>query len=202
MIKNIVFDMGNVLLEWNPEKIIARFIDDKDRIQKLKNAVFEQEYWSKLDAGLTTEEEVREHAKSLLPKEYHEDIDEILDNWQYCLPINADTSNLVKYLHAKGYGVYLLSNANNKFVEVKRDLHCIKFMDGYLASYEVGYTKPAPEIYQIFLKRFDLKADECLFIDDMQVNCNGAQREGMQAYCFDGDYEKLVDYLKSQGIEF
>ena len=201
MIKNIVFDMGNVLLEWNPEKIISRFVDDPDRVQKLKDAVFGNEMWGKCDANLASEDEVREHAKSLLPEEYHEDIDEILDNWQYCLPINADTSNLVKILHSKGYGVYMLSNANPKFVEVKRDLHCLRFMDGYLASYEVKYTKPAPEIYQIFFKRFDLRPDECLFIDDMPANCEGSEKQGMKAYCFDGDYDKLVEYLKSEGID-
>ncbi|MCR5260939.1 MAG: HAD family phosphatase [Candidatus Gastranaerophilales bacterium] len=201
MIKNIVFDMGNVLLEWNPDKIIGRFTDDAERIQKLKEAVFEQEYWSKLDAGTATEEEAREHAKSLLPEEYHEDIDEIMDNWQYCMPIISDTSNLVKYLHAKGYGVYLLSNANRKFVEVKRDLHCLRFMDGYLVSYEVGCVKPNPEIYQKFFEKFDLNPEECLFIDDLQANCDGSEKMGMKAYCYDGDYEKLLAYLKENGIE-
>lgn len=202
MIKNVVFDMGNVLLEWNPDKIIGRFVEEPDRVQKLKEAIFEREYWAKLDAGLATEDEVKEHAKSLLPKDYHDDIEEILDNWFYCLTINADTSNLVKYLHNKGYGVYLLSNANNKFLQVKRDLHCLKFMDGCLVSYEVGYTKPAPEIYDIFFKRFDLRPEECLFIDDTQANCDGSEKAGMKAYCFDGDYVKLVDFLKANGIEF
>ncbi len=202
MIKNIVFDMGNVLLEWNTEKIIARFVDDKDRIKKLQEAVFEQKYWSELDAGLVCEEDVREHAKSLLPQDYHEDIDEILDNWQYCMPIISETCNLVKFLHAKGYGVYLLSNANKKFLEVKRDLHCLKFMDGYLVSYEVGCAKPSLEIYKKFFKKFDLIPEECLFIDDLKENCEGSEKAGMKAYCFDGDYQKLVDYLKQNGIEF
>ncbi|MBQ2645073.1 HAD family phosphatase [bacterium] len=202
MIKNIVFDMGNVLLEWNPDKIIKRFVDDESRVQKLKNAIFEQEEWSKLDAGTVSEEDLRTKAKTMLPEEYHDDIDEIIDNWQYCMPIISETSNLVKYLHAKGYGVYLLSNANSKFVEVKRDLHCLKFMDGYLASYQVGVVKPSPEIYQIFFKKFDLKPEECLFIDDLSANCEASKKMGMQAYCYDGDYEKLEEFLKSQGIEF
>ena len=202
MIKNVVFDMGNVLLEWNPEKIIARFVDEPERIQKLKEAVFEQELWSKLDSGEVNEDDVREKAKTILPEEYHEDIDEILDNWFYCLPVISETSTLVKYLHAKGYGVYLLSNANNKFREVKRDLHCLKYMDGYLASYEVGCVKPNPEIYQMFFEKFGLVPEECLFIDDLRANCDGAERAGMTAYCYDGDYEKLVAYLKENGIEF
>lgn len=201
MIKNVVFDMGNVLLEWNPDKIIARFVDDAERAQKLKDAIFEQEGWSKLDAGECTEEEVREKAKEKLPEEYHSDIDEILDNWQYCMPIISETSTLVKTLHSKGYGVYLLSNANSKFREVKRDLHCLKYMNGYLASYEVKCTKPSPKIYEIFYDRFSLNPAECLFIDDLSANCEGAKKTGMNAYCYDGDFEKLLDFLRTQGID-
>lgn len=201
MIKNIIFDMGNVLLEWKPAEIVARFIDDSDRIQKITHAVFENELWAKLDRGEASEEEVREYAKKELPEEYHEDIDEVLDNWQYCMPIISETSTLVRYLHMTGFKVYLLSNANIKFVEVKRDLHCLKYMDGYMVSYREKCAKPSPEIYKKFLERFDLNPEECVFIDDLEANCEGAKKCGIDAIQYKGDYTQLVDELNRRGVE-
>lgn len=201
MIKNIVFDMGNVLLEWVPENIVKRFVDDPERVEKLAKTIFESEIWHKFDANEVTEEDVRNYAKEQLGEDYAEDIDEVLDNWQYCLPVQDSMSRLVKYFHNKGFGIYMLTNANVKFVEIKRDLHVLKFMDGYMASYEVGCAKPNEKIYKMFLKKFDLRAEECLFIDDLVANCDGARAVGMTAVLFDGVYDHLVGGLRYYGLE-
>ena len=198
--RNIVFDMGNVLIEWNPQNIVARFTDDKDKIEKISKALFEIPEWGKLDEGTISEEEVLNIAKSKLPEEYYDDLEEVFDNWHYCLPIISETSNLVKILHSMGYGVYLLSNACKRFSELKKDIHCIKFMNGYMVSSYEKCCKPSKEIYQKFFDKFDLNPSECLFIDDLEANCDGARAVGMDAYRYDGDFEKLVEYLKSQGI--
>jgi putative hydrolase of the HAD superfamily len=201
MIKNIVFDMGNVLLEWVPENIVGRFVDDKDRAKLIADTVFEQEMWNKYDRSEISEDEIRKIAKDKLGDEYAEDIDEVLDNWQYCLPINEKTNHLLKYFHHKGFGVYMLTNANKKFLEIKRDLHVIKYMNGYLASYEVGCAKPDEKFYNLFLNKFDLKAEECLLIDDLVANCDGARKVGMTAVLFDGDYDHLIGGLKYYGLD-
>lgn len=201
MIKNIVFDMGNVLLEWVPENIVKRFVDDPDRIEKLAKTIFESEMWHKYDTNEVTEEDIRKYAKEELGKDYEEDIDEVLDNWQYCLPVQDRMSRLVKYFHHKGFGVYMLTNANEKFVEIKRDLHVLKYMDGYLASYEVNCAKPQEKFYKTFLNKFGLNAEECLFIDDLVANCDGARAVGMTAVLFDGVYDHLIGGLKYYGLE-
>jgi len=199
--RNIVFDMGNVLVEWNPRGIVRRFTDDTDKIEKIAKALFEIPEWSKLDEGTISEEEVLKIAKSKLPEEYHDDLEEVFDNWHYCLPIIPETSTLVKTLHSKGYGVYLLSNACKRFPLLKRDIHCMKFMNGGVVSYQEKCCKPSIKIYQKLFEKYDLNPSECLFIDDLEANCNGARKAGMEAYRYDGHFEELVGYLKSKGID-
>jgi len=199
--KNIVFDMGNVLVEWNPRNIVARFTDDKDKIEKISKALFETPEWGKLDEGTISEEEVLNSAKSGLPEEYYDDLEEIFDNWHYCLSIISETNTLVKTLHSLGYGVYLLTNACKRFSTFKNDIHSIKYMNGYMVSSQEKCCKPSKEIYLKFFEKFGLNPKECLFIDDLEANCNGSRNAGMDAYQYDGNFEKLVDYLKSQGIK-
>ena len=199
--KNIVFDMGNVLLEWNPEKIVARFTDDKDKIKKISKALFANPEWGKLDEGAVSEEEVLNIAKSKLSEEYHDDLEEVFENWHFCLPNISETNTLVKILRSNGYSVYLLSNAGVRFHNFKKEIHCLKYMNGYMFSYEEKCCKPSKEIYQRFFDKFDLKPEECLFIDDLEANCQGARNAGMEAYQYDGHFEELLEYLKSKGIK-
>lgn len=202
MIKNVVFDMGNVLIQWSPDYIVSRLVEDRKSAQLIKEAVFEQEYWSKLDEGTITEEEVFELAKSKLPEEYHDDLEEVIDNWQYCMPVIPETNELARTLRQKGYGVYLLSNANKKFHSYGREnVPSLKFMNGYLISADEKCVKPSKEIYERFFKKFDLDPAECIFIDDLSANCEGAKSAGMNAYCYDGDYNKLIENLKFNGVE-
>lgn len=202
MIKNVVFDMGNVLIQWNPDYIVSRLLDNSKFAQAIKKAVFENELWGKLDEGTVTEEEVFENAKSQLPEEAYDDLEEVMDNWQYCMPVVIETNELAKTLRQKGYNVYLLSNANKRFHGYGREnVPSLKFMNGYMISADEKCVKPSKEIYEKFFKKFDLNPDECVFIDDLNANCEGARNAGMRAYCFDGDYDKLVEYLKSVGVE-
>ncbi len=202
MIKNIVFDMGNVLLEWNPDEIVSRFVTDKGRAKQIKEALFDNSGWSKLDEGLISEEVILNNAKSQLPEEMYDDLEEVMDNWHYCMPVIVEMNELARHLKQKGYGIYLLSNANNRFHSfVRENLPALKYMDGIMISVDEKCAKPSLEIYEKFFKKFDLIPEECVFIDDLSDNCEGAKKAGMNAYCFDRDYDKLIEFLKSEGVE-
>ena len=135
MIKNVVFDMGNVLIQWNPDYIVSRLLDNSKFAQAIKKAVFENELWGKLDEGTVTEEEVFENAKSQLPEEAYDDLEEVMDNWQYCMPVVIETNELAKTLRQKGYNVYLLSNANKRFHGYGREnVPSLKFMKNSLKN--------------------------------------------------------------------
>ena len=201
MYKNIIFDMGNVLIEWNPQNIVAKFTDDKDKIDKITGALFEIPEWGKLDEGTVSEEEILNIAKSKLSEDYYEVLEEVFDNWHYCLPVVFETNTLVKELRKKGYKIYLLSNACQRFSIFKRDIPCLKYMDGGVISYQEKCCKPNKEIYQKLLDRYNLNPSECLFIDDLEANCNGAKNAGMDVYRYDGNFEKLLGFLKSKNID-
>ena len=83
MIKNIVFDMGNVLIEWNPVKIISRFVEDARDVAAINAALFSNPDWAKLDEGTVTEEDILNGAKAALPERLHDDLEEVMDNWHY-----------------------------------------------------------------------------------------------------------------------
>lgn len=202
MIKNVVFDMGNVLIRWNPAEIIARFVDDRDDVNLINEALFNQEKWNKLDEGTVSEEDVLADAKQHLPERLYDDVEEVMDNWHYCMPVIVENNELVKLLKDNGYGVYLLSNANKRFHSFGREnVPCLKFMDGYMISADEKCVKPSSEIYEKFFKKFGLNPDECVFIDDLSANCEGAKNAGMNAYCYDGDYDKLVAFLQENGVK-
>ena len=99
--------------------------------------------------------------------------------------------------HSKLWGGIVVYSAINVIVGCR-----VQYFEGTVVSALEKCVKPDRRLYEILLNRYDLKPEECLFIDDLRANCDGAERAGMTAYCYDGDYEKLVAYLKENGIEF
>lgn len=202
MIKNIIFDMGNVLIQWDPFYIVERLIDNKKNVEPIAKALFLNDDWNKLDADILTEEEVLENAKQRLPEETHEDLEEVTDNWHYCMPVIAENNNLVETLKRNGYKLYLLSNAGKRFHLYKREcIPCFKYFDGCVISADEKTTKPNIEIYNKLLEKYELNAEECIFIDDLKPNCEGAEAVGIKTFLYENNTKELIEYLKSLGIK-
>lgn len=105
---------------------------------------------------------------------------------------------LVDDLLTRGYKLYILSNVGYCFHDFKYKIKHLDRFSGIMLSSEERIRKPEPALYERLLKKFGLKAEECLFIDDLQHNIEGAQRVGMHGYCYiDGSVEKLAAYLKN-----
>ena len=116
------------------------------------------------------------------------------DHWhEYNLVQKPEMGDLVRDLKAKGYGIYLCSNASVRMLTCYKEvLPAVECFDGILFSAEVLCMKPQKEMYGHFFERFGLKPEECYFIDDLPNNIAGAKACGMDGYCFaDGDVEKL-----------
>lgn len=104
---------------------------------------------------------------------------------------------VVRELKQRGYGIYLCSNANERFREYAENIPALSLFDGMIVSAEEKCIKPGRRIYQTLFERYSLKPQECFFIDDMQANIDGARAAGMQGYCYaDGNVERLREYLK------
>lgn len=200
MIKNIVFDMGNVLVGYDSRRVCEHYIaDEKDR-ELVRTAVFVSPEWVYLDMGLMTDEEALSRMCERLPERLHEAARLCLENWhRYCMWTIREMEPVVRRLKARGKRIYLLSNAAVRLRDCYEDvIPAIDYFDGVLFSAEERCIKPQREIYKRFFDKYELMPEECFFIDDLQMNIDGAKACGMEGYCFaDGDLEKLKQVLEA-----
>ncbi|MBR4462455.1 MAG: HAD family phosphatase [Erysipelotrichaceae bacterium] len=200
MIRNFIFDMGGVLIRFDPELFTDRLniSDPKDKEILLKE-IFYSYRWKEMDLGLYDEKEMYQKIIANIPVHLHEAVERLLFHWYEPLIPVEGIDELVFTLKEKGYQIYLLSNAPISQKLYWSDIHCSSCFDGVVVSSFEKCIKPDPKIYRILLDRYDLKAEECFFIDDMPANTDAAERLGIKAYLFD-DTDHLKDYLKKEGI--
>lgn len=195
MIKNIVFDLGNVIIQWNPEHIVSQYTKDPIVQKELLDKIFGSPYWLAFDEGSLTREEVISHIQKTTSFKYRSLIVEIVYYWYQHCPMIEGMETIIQELKKQGYKIYLLSNTNIHFDEYKDTLPVMKYFDGFYISAKTKLVKPHPEIFLDFLKTFQLVASECLFIDDIYNNVLGAKQVGMAGYHFIGNVNALKQYL-------
>ncbi len=184
MIKNIVFDIGNVLVGFDWEQFISRFNWDSETAQKIAAATVLTPTWNEIDRGVMTEDEILEafikndpSVESQL-KIFYEDFSGMLNRYPY-------TKGWIIDLQRRGYKVYCLSNMSYKAVRECDDaLDFLPMLDGYILSCNEKVTKPEKEIYRLLFERYDLNPGECLFFDDLKANIDAAKENGMNAEIF------------------
>lgn len=182
MIKNIISDIGNVLYEFNSDEFINKYIDEKDRKEFVENT-FLNENWNLMDKGDLAFEDARKLFIQKNPK-YEEMLNKLFDtSLTLCLNKNHNNISLLKEYKDNGYDIYYLSNMPTETFEVLRKE--TDFFDntckGGVISAHIKMIKPNKDIYEYFLNKFGLKADECLFIDDNIKNVASALELGIHA---------------------
>ena len=197
MIQHLIFDFGNVIIRFDPEYIVSQTVSDPEEHKLLTDAIFEQKRFESYDIGLFSPEEHKAHTRALLPKALHEKSDHILDTWYKYLPVIEGMDKIVRDAKAAGYGVYILSNINREFLENRHKVEVLSLFDGARFSSQIHHIKPDPVIYQSLLDEYHLKAEECLFIDDRQINIDGGEALGIKGYLFDGDAGKLREFINT-----
>lgn len=199
MIKNYIFDFGNVLAQFYPDKLTAPFVADEEMQRIISNVVFDRFYWDKLDAGMITDDEVKAGIRSRVPSELSDVACKVYDNWVNTMIPVEGMQKLIHDISTTDKKLYLLSNISIGFAETYQDVKWIKELldcfDGLVLSGPIGMVKPDKEIFEYLLNKFELRAEECLFIDDNFNNINGAKTVGIEGYLFDGDAEKLREYI-------
>ncbi len=201
MIRNIVFDMGNVMIYFHKNLFLDQAgVSGGDRTL-LERVVFDSLEWARLDRGSLHEEEAERIMCARLPERLHDKVHYFVCDWDKPLRPVRGMAPLVRELKAKGYGIYLLSNAASRQHVYWPDIPGSECFDGTLISADEQLTKPEREIYELFLQRFSLRADECVFIDDNTVNAEGAYRCGLHPIVFHDDVDELRARLREEGVE-
>jgi len=196
MIKNIIFDMGNVLVEYDPYYIISENgIDDPEDAKLILENTFLSDNWKKNDLGVYDEDDIYSIVAEKIPERLHAKLRKLLDNWHASLRPVKGMDQLIEALKKKGLKIYLLSNAGRSKDLYWENVPGSRFFDGGVVSAFEGCVKPDRKIYEILLGRYDLKPEECLFIDDMEANIEGAKALGIKGYHYDGNVEALQKYI-------
>ncbi|MBP5318573.1 MAG: HAD-IA family hydrolase [Paludibacteraceae bacterium] len=198
-VKNIIFDFGAVLVDWNPHYVYDPYFGDAEKATRFLNEICTIVWNGEVDRGkpirVATEERV-----ALFP-EWEKEIRMYFDRWidmiGEALPGMAE---LISALKAKGYGVYGLSNwARETFRLVEHRFEAFGLLDGYIISGDAKLLKPETAIYAALLERYHLKASECLFVDDNAANIVVGERMGIRGIRFT-DPAALRDELRRRHV--
>lgn len=201
MIQNIIFDMGQVLIRWQPVALMAHLdLSEEDHVLLLRE-VFQSVEWVQLDRGSISETDAVKAMCSRLPAHLHAAAEEMVTAW-WKPPLDPmpGMAELVRELKENGYGIYLLSNAGLPLRTYFPRIPGSEYFDGLLVSAEQRLIKPQHEIYETLYKTFDLVPGECFFIDDSPANIEGALETGMPGTIFRGDASALRRELIRNGI--
>ncbi len=200
MIKNIVFDMGGVLIEWNPARIITRLELPEEDGQLLRREVFSGVEWVMLDRGSLAEDEAMARIGKRLPPRLHGAMERCVYWWREELWPIRGMAELIAELDGLGYGIYLLSNATSALHEYFSRIPGSEHFRGMLVSADWKLLKPQREIYETLFSRLGLERGDCLFVDDSAPNIEGANVAGMDGIVFFRDMARLRRDLRDRGV--
>ncbi|MGN0377207.1 MAG: HAD family hydrolase [Suilimivivens sp.] len=195
MLKNIIFDMGNVLLRFNPEIPLNLFCKTEEAKTIIRKELFNGPEWIQGDYGTITSAGRFEPVSKRVPKEYHEELYRCVMEWDICMKPIPGALEFCEYVKEQDYRIYVLSNADNTFHDYFPRFAPETYFDGVMVSSDVHMIKPELRIYEHFLKTYHLLPEECLFIDDRPENIEGAQKTGINGYVFQGDFETIKTRL-------
>ncbi len=200
MIKNVVLDVGNVLVEWAPLAALKGLGIDDAAAEEILDATVRTPQWSEFDRGVLPDEEILGGMIEKVPQYEHE-IRLFWDHMSDAIWTFSYSEDWIKSLKANGYHVYILSNyGKDTYNKTREALRCTELADGRIFSYEVGQIKPEPEIYQTLFTRFDLVPEECVFIDDRADNIEAAREQGMHGIVFHS-IEQAKQELHELGVD-
>lgn len=184
MIKNLIFDFGNVVVRFDPYYMSSCVAELEEDRQILVKTVFNPVTFEQTDRGLITLEEHIAMVLPSVPEHLKEKAVTLLTDWYSMLPIYDGMEGLLKAVKKAGYKIYILSNINSHFKDNADKVEILKMFDGTVFSSEIKYIKPEPEIYEYLLKKYSLEANESIFIDDRLINVTGAEKVGIKGHHF------------------
>ncbi len=194
-IKNIVFDLGNVILKDKPNIVLKSLNLDPKISQKINTTFFKD--WNDLDLGKITIQD--KYNQCNLDSFIDNNTKEYLLNYYQHRPFNKEILDLIKYLKRKNYQIFILSNNNIETKNYLLTLPLNHYIDGYIYSCDYQEVKPNPNLYKILFLKYSLIPEECFFIDDNKENIKMGELLGMKGYVFNNKKNKIHNLLKELG---
>lgn len=191
MIKNIIFDIGNVLVTFDPIAYFKDFYDETTNAFLCKE-VFSSNTWLEVDQGLVSELEARAYFLKKLPT-YTNEIHTLFDHWKGLMVEKRDTVQFLDEVKQQGFKVYLLSNiGEDSYRYCVENFSFFDNIDGGVYSYQEKLIKPEERLYECLLNKYQLLPGECIFIDDSTKNVLQARIMGIHAIVFN-DFKQVKD---------
>lgn len=200
--KNVVFDMGNVLTIYNQADYIRSYVNTEEDLNIIKNQVCSSVEWISMDRGTMTDEEAVNSICKRVPSKLHGTVQRFIREFRMKQEPNPPMENLVRRLKEAGYGLYLMSNTSHRFRSFSKNIASVAYMDGIWISCERGYLKPEKDAYIDFFESVNLNPRECFFVDDSPANVEAGMSFGMKGCVYHQDMEELERNLKAAGILF
>ncbi len=199
MKKAIVFDFGGVLIDWSPYHLYRKLLPTDDAVREFLEEIKFSEFNKKLDAGYSFTK-MKEELLKKYPRQ-QELVRAFFERWMECTgEAIQPTVDIMREVKSAGYPVYGLSNwSTETFPLLQHRYPFLPELDGYLLSGMAGVAKPDEEIFKIFLARVERSAEDCVFIDDAQMNIDTARRLGFNSILFTSA-QQLRAELAAMGV--
>ena len=196
MIKNIVLDMGNVLLNFDPEVSLQKFCSCEESRSLIRRELFGGIEWSLGDLGLVDSDGRFERVSKRIPEKWLEELKMCVYHWDICMTPLPGVKEFLQRVKSDGYALYVLSNADTSFYDYFPKALPMDLFDGIVVSCDIHAIKPDLRMYQHLLQTYHLEPDTCVFADDTHTNAAGSVAAGMHGYVFRGDYDALYRYIQ------
>jgi len=200
-IRNVIFDIGNVLTNYRWHDFLIEQGFDEEMVQRIAKSTVYHPAWNEFDRGILTKEEIMKQFVESDP-EIEAEIRKGFETVHNMVTKRENAIPWIQGLKAKGYKVYYLSNFSEIAErECADSIDFIPYMDGGILSYKDKLIKPDRRIYELLLERYNLKAEECVFIDDVMANIDGAAEVGIRGVNYKS-YDQVREELKELGVEW
>lgn len=204
IIKNIIFDIGNVILNFNVDDVLQKFTSDRNEQKFILDNIINSPEWlgnALIDIGYITRENAIEIVKDRTNHVYDNLITDFWYNYNNFAKVDENVLNLIKKLKNNNYKIYLLSNINPYTYEFVEKSGLFELVDGYVLSYQEHKVKPFVSIYMTLLERYNLIPSESVFIDDNQNNITTGNSLGIISKKVEPDnYDSIVNIINELNL--
>jgi putative hydrolase of the HAD superfamily len=181
---NLIFDIGGVVVEWEPERIVERFHPDKEIQLKILNEILRHSDWLEYDKGTLTLKETASRGTLRTGLDIN-----LVERFMRSVPANLllkpETVDLMQHLKASGKKLYCLSNMNfESLAFLQKQYDFLELFDGKVLSCLINMVKPDPAIFEYILATYNLNLAETIFIDDSKFNIEATRKLGLKSILF------------------